>query len=145
MELYYFWANIIELFQINWYALSWMCSFCCSLPRRNKDWVTEKSTLKNLCEGHHFFDCTPSFLCYYFCFCFVCFFFAFFVYSFHLPKWRTYWMAPIKIHDIVMDSIHSWRYHEWTVKNMKIFCDLILAGCHLQESDIIPDIVTRNG
>ena len=31
-------------------------------PRR-KVWVTEKSTPKNLCEGHHFFGCTPSFLC----------------------------------------------------------------------------------
>ena len=31
--------------------------------RRNKDWVTEKSTKKNLCEWHHFFDCMPSFLC----------------------------------------------------------------------------------
>ena len=30
-------------------------------PRRNKDWVTEKNTYKKLCEGHHFFDCTPSF------------------------------------------------------------------------------------
>ena len=28
-------------------------------PRR-KDWVTEKSTLKNLCEEHHFCGCTPS-------------------------------------------------------------------------------------
>ena len=26
-------------------------------PKR-KDWVTEKSTLKNLCKGYHFFDCT---------------------------------------------------------------------------------------
>ena len=31
--------------------------------RRNKDWVTEKITLKNLFEGHHFYDCTSSFLC----------------------------------------------------------------------------------
>ena len=34
-------------------------------PRRNKDWVTEKNTYKKLCEGHHFFDCTPSFLCHF--------------------------------------------------------------------------------
>ena len=33
-------------------------------PRR-KDWVTEKSTQKNLCEGNHFFDWTPSFLCHF--------------------------------------------------------------------------------
>ena len=32
-------------------------------PRR-KDGVTEKSTLKFLCEGH-LFDCTPSFLCHF--------------------------------------------------------------------------------
>ena len=30
-------------------------------PRR-KDWVTEKSTEKNLCEGYHFFDYRFSFL-----------------------------------------------------------------------------------
>ena len=34
-------------------------------PRRNKDWVTEKSTKKNLCERHHFFDCTASLLCHF--------------------------------------------------------------------------------
>ena len=38
-------------------------------PRR-KNWVTEKSTQKNLCEGHHFFGWTSSFLC-YFCYFFV--------------------------------------------------------------------------
>ena len=35
-------------------------------PRRNKDSVTEKSIWKNLCEGHHFFGCIPSFLCHLF-------------------------------------------------------------------------------
>ena len=28
-----------------------------------KDWVTQKNTYKNLCQGHHFFGCTPSLLC----------------------------------------------------------------------------------
>ena len=32
---------------------------------RRKGWVTEKSIKKNLCEGHHFFDCSPSFLCHF--------------------------------------------------------------------------------
>ena len=32
-------------------------------PRRNKDWVTEKGTQKNLWEGYHFFDCRLFFLC----------------------------------------------------------------------------------
>ena len=32
-------------------------------PRRNKDWVTEKSKQKNMCEEHYFCDYTPSFLC----------------------------------------------------------------------------------
>ena len=32
-------------------------------PRRYKDWVTEKSTLMNLYEEHHFFHCTSSFPC----------------------------------------------------------------------------------
>ena len=34
-------------------------------PRRNKDRVTEKTTQKNLSQGHHFFPCTPSFLCHF--------------------------------------------------------------------------------
>ena len=33
--------------------------------RRNKDWATKERTQKNLCKGHHFFDCTPSFLCHF--------------------------------------------------------------------------------
>ena len=37
-------------------------------PRRNKDSVTEKSTEKNLCDGHHCFDCTPFFLSVICCF-----------------------------------------------------------------------------
>ena len=45
-------------------------------PRRNKDSVTEKSTEKNLCDGHHCFDCTPFFLS----------FVVFFVYSLVLPS-----------------------------------------------------------
>ena len=31
-------------------------------PRR-KYWVIDRSTLKNLCETHHFFGCMPSLLC----------------------------------------------------------------------------------
>ena len=34
-------------------------------PRRNKDWVTEKGTQKNLWEGYHFFDCRLFFLCHF--------------------------------------------------------------------------------
>ena len=80
-------------------------------PRRNKDWVTEKSTKKNLCERHHFFDCTPSFL----------YRFLLLSSSTPLPKWRTCWMAPIKIHNIAMGGILC------DVENMKISCNLILA------------------
>ena len=32
---------------------------------RWKDWVTEKSTWKNLCEGRHLFGYMPSFLCHF--------------------------------------------------------------------------------
>ena len=84
-------------------------------PRRNKDWVTEKSTKKNLCEGYHFFDCTLSFLCR----------FLLFSSSTPLPKWRTCcWMVPIKIHDIAMDG------NLCDIKNKKISWYLILAGWH---------------
>ena len=34
-------------------------------PRRKKDWVTKKITSKNFWEGHHCYDCTPSFLCHF--------------------------------------------------------------------------------
>ena len=66
-------------------------------PRRNKDWVTEKSTLKNLCEGHHFCEFTPFFLCH----------FVLLSSSTHspLPKWRTWQMASIKIYNITMGGI----------------------------------------
>ena len=33
--------------------------------RRNKDWIKEKSTEKNLYEWHHFFQSTSSFLCHF--------------------------------------------------------------------------------
>ena len=61
-------------------------------PKRNKDWVTEKSTKKNLCEGHRFFDCTPSFLCR----------FLMLSSSTPLPKWRTCWMAPKISYNLIL-------------------------------------------
>ena len=38
---------------------------------RRKDWVTEESKWKNLCEEHHFFGCTSSSLCYFLSFFFL--------------------------------------------------------------------------
>ena len=77
--------------------------------RRNKDWATEESALKNLCEGHHFFDFTRSFLCQFLL-----------PYSFTtLPKWRIYWMVPIKIHIAIGGNL---CYAE----KIKISCHLIL-------------------
>ena len=55
----------------------------------------KKSTSKILCETHHFFKCTLSFLCQ----------FLLFSSSTPIPKWRTCWMVPIKIHNIVMGGI----------------------------------------
>ena len=57
--------------------------------RKNKDWVTEKRSKKNLCEGHHFFGYTPSFLCH--------FFVDFFVYSLPFSKWCTFRMIQYMI------------------------------------------------
>ena len=37
-------------------------------PSRNRDWITEKNTYKNLCEGHDVLDGTSCFLCDFFCF-----------------------------------------------------------------------------
>ena len=74
--------------------------------RRNKDWATEESTRKNLCEGHHFFDRTRSFLCQFLL-----------PYSFAIfPKWRTHWMVPIDIHIAMGGNL---CYAE----NMKISCN----------------------
>ena len=77
--------------------------------RRKKDWATEESTQKNLCEGHHFFDFTRSFL-----------------YHFLLPysfttfsNWRTCWIALLKIHIAASGNL---CYAE----KMKISCNLIL-------------------
>ena len=84
-------------------------------PRRNKDWVTEKSTKKNLCERHHFFDWTPSLLLH----------FLLFSSSTLLPKWHNSWMTPIKIQNIFMGGILC------DMEHMKISCNLILAGWHL--------------
>ena len=78
-------------------------------PRR-KDLVTAKNTQKNLCEGHHFFDCTSSFLCH------------FLLLSsstpFPLPKWCTCLMFLIKIRNIAVggipcDDIMSERSKMW--------------------------------
>ena len=47
-----------------------------------------------------------------------------------LPKRRTCWMAPIKIHNTAMGGNSVWWYREWTVENTKISrisCSLILA------------------
>ena len=86
-------------------------------PGRNKDSVTEKSTLKNLCEGNHFFDCTPSLRN----------FLLLSVYSFLIFKWRICWMTTINVNNVVFCVMISWV----------ISCSLILAGWYLWESDII--------
>ena len=87
-------------------------SFCCcniitalweTKIKKYKDWVIKESTYKNLCEGHHFFYCTPSFLCH----------FLFPSSSTTLPKWCAYWMATIKTH-IVMGFIL------YDVENMRV-------------------------
>ena len=83
--------------------------------RRNKDWVTGKSTKKNLCKRHLFFYCTPSRINN----------FLLFSLSTLLCKWRSCWMTPIKIHNISMGGILC------DMKKMKTSCNLILAGWHL--------------
>ena len=63
--------------------------------RKNKDWVIEKRLKKNLCDGHHFFDYTPSFLCH--------FFVDFFVYFPPLSQVMYFLNGPVN--DISMDGI----------------------------------------
>ena len=90
-------------------------------PRMNKNWDKEKSATKDLCERHHFFECTSSLLCH----------FLLLSSSTPLPKWRTYWMAPVKIHNSVMGGILG------DIKSIKISCNLILAGSYLYGRYII--------
>ena len=49
-------------FDLFFLLLTVILSEFCENPR-GKDCITEKSTETNLCEKHHFFVCTPSFLC----------------------------------------------------------------------------------
>ena len=65
---------------------------------------------------------------------------AFFVFSRPLPKWCTCWMASIKIHTNEM----VWWYHEWMVKNMTISCNILLAGWHFKDREIILDFVSAS-
>ena len=83
-------------------------------PRRNKDWVTQKCTKKNLCEGHYYFECTSSSLCHFYCFLSL------------LPSSSqlTYLLnGPIKIHNIAMgvgilcDDFMSFFYNNGLHKN----------------------------
>ena len=87
-------------------------------PKR-KDWVTEKSTKKYLCDGYHFFDCTLSVLC---------LFAAFFVYSLSLPKWHTCGMAAIKIHIllwvafcVIISWVNSRKYENLYINTIHFF------------------------
>ena len=89
--------------------------------RRNKDWVTEESTERNLCEALHFFDCMPSFLCH----------FLLPSSSTTLPKWRTYWMASTKAH-IAMGGILC------DVENMMPWCHFPVFPGYFQKICCFP-------
>ena len=78
-------------------------------PRRNKDWVTEKSTQKNLCGSITFLTAHHPFYVIFCCF----------LRLLPFPSWRTSWMAPIKIHNISMGGILC------DVENVKKSCNLI--------------------
>ena len=81
-------------------------------PEEIKIQLQNKSTKKNLCEGHYVSDCTLSFLCHFLLLLNI---------SFHLLNWCTCWMTPIKIHNTAISGRYSvWWYHEWTVRNMKL-------------------------
>ena len=80
-------------------------------PRKNKDWVTEKSTFLKKVQKEStgiicvrditFLTARPPF--------YNVFFVAYFVYSLPLPKWDTCWITSIKILNIAMSV---WWYHE---------------------------------
>ena len=60
------WDTLVGFFlDVLFLLLSVILSGLHEKPKRNKEWFTEKSTWKNLCEGHNFFDCMPCFLCHF--------------------------------------------------------------------------------
>ena len=112
-------------------------------PRR-KDWLTEKSTSKNLCEGYHLFDYTSFFLC---------LFVAVFVYSLPVLKWHTCAIAPIQIYstatggilcnDIMIEWLKTWKfeffwlwpyinYKEPHIKLLFVFTKVLIINKNLQ-------------
>ena len=67
-------------------------------------------------------------------------FYVIFCWFLHLlpPASQVTYLLNGPYKDIVLRWWHSvWWYYEWTVENMKISCNLILTGWHLQEHDII--------
>ena len=83
-------------------------------------------------------------------------FLAFFIYPLPLPKWRTCWMAPIKIHNIAMGGIlcneilnersKIWKslaiwYYLVGISNNVIYFSFILASV---VRDMTPSINFRN-
>ena len=64
-------------------------------PRSNRNWVTEKKNIEEFVWGTSLFW-EHALLA-------MSFFAAFFL-CFLLPKWHTYWMVPIKVHNIAVDS-----------------------------------------
>ena len=124
------WWNIIFLFQsyivisytmvyffldVLFFLLAVILSEFYEEARRKKDWLGKSSTKKNLCEGRHMFDGTSSPRCHL----------LLLPSSTLLPKWRTCWMTPMKIHNILMSVILC------GIENMKISWNLIIAGLHL--------------
>ena len=83
------------------------------VKRRRKDWVSEKIYRKICVRGIHFLTALPPFYV-IFC-CFLC--------LRPSPSQVTY----------LLNGLYGWCpvwwYHEWMVKNIKISCNLILAGC----------------
>ena len=53
---------------------------------------------------------------------------SYFLVLFPLPKWRTCWMALIKIQNIATGGVLYDDNHKWTVENMKISCNFWLAS-----------------
>ena len=93
-------------------------------PRKKKDWVQKKVHRRICVRDINFFNCTTSFLCHFCCF-------------FPAPSQVTQLLNRLYKDTKYCYGWYSvWWYHKWTVENMKISCNLILADWNLQERDI---------
>ena len=127
---------------MHWYALSGSAPFVICYDIIKASWETKKERLR--CRKKYieefirvitFLIARPPFNVVFGCF--LCLLPPYSQVSYLLigpykDTWYCYWWYSV------------WWYYEWTVENMKISCNLILAGWHLQKCDFTLDFVSAS-